>query len=421
MNRWKFVHAADLHLDAPLLGLERYEGAPVDDIRRASRGALHNVVDVCIAEQATFLIIAGDVFDGSWRDFNTGLFFNKQMMRLEAKGIRVFLIRGNHDAFSKITLNLRLPDNVIEFGARKPETERLDELKVAVHGRSYATQAVTDNMASGYPEAVPGYLNVGVLHTDLGPEKTSNYAPCSLDDLRSKNYDYWALGHMHRFEVLSREPWIVMAGITQARHAREDGEKGALIVTVEDGEIVGAPEHRPVDVVRWIVVDLDASNAESPHDIVDRFVAELQREAEHVGDRTIAVRVRITGATRAHAALVREPERWKNELRAATQAMRMEVWVEKVRFLTRTPLDLDVLADQQDAVGGLVRSFRALDAGGDSLARLRLDLEDLEHKLPETLRTMDDGFDLANSDTLRALLDQAQQLLLSRLVPGDEP
>ncbi len=118
----KFIHAADVHLDSPLHGLERYEGAPVAEMRGATRRALENLVDLCRDERADFLLLAGDLYDGDWRDFGTGLFFAAQMVRLREAGVRVFVVRGNHDAASRITRSLRLPDNVHVFASRRPET-----------------------------------------------------------------------------------------------------------------------------------------------------------------------------------------------------------------------------------------------------------------------------------------------------------
>src|SRR6266511_4052139 len=102
-GRMKFVHAADLHLDSPLRGLARYEGAPLQAIRGATRRAFENLIDLCLEEGAAFLLLAGDIFDGNWRDYSTGLFFAAQLSRLKATGIPVVLVRGNHDAESRIT------------------------------------------------------------------------------------------------------------------------------------------------------------------------------------------------------------------------------------------------------------------------------------------------------------------------------
>src|SRR5918996_1910432 len=109
---FKFIHAADIHLDSPLRGLEQYDGAPVEQIRGATRQALANLVELALAERVAFVLLAGDLYDGEWKDYNTGLFFAAQMTRLREAGIRAFLIAGNHDAASQLTRYLRLPDNV---------------------------------------------------------------------------------------------------------------------------------------------------------------------------------------------------------------------------------------------------------------------------------------------------------------------
>ena len=143
----KFVHAADLHLDSPLAGLSKYEGAPVEQIRGATRRALENLVKLCLSEQVELLLIAGDLYDGDWRDYSTGLFFAKQMAALRAGNVRVVWIRGNHDAASKLTAHLSLPDNVRELSHKKPESFVLEQLGVAVHGQGFDTREETSDLS----------------------------------------------------------------------------------------------------------------------------------------------------------------------------------------------------------------------------------------------------------------------------------
>ncbi len=164
---FKFIHAADIHLDSPLLGLDQYEGAPVETIRGATRRAFSNLVQLAIRERVDFVILAGDIYDGDWLDYNTGLFFVKEVRELERAGIQVVLIRGNHDAESRITRRLTLPDKVHELPPDGPATFRFESLRVAVHGQSYPHQAETRNLAAGYPPPISGYFNIGVLHTAL--------------------------------------------------------------------------------------------------------------------------------------------------------------------------------------------------------------------------------------------------------------
>ena len=206
----KYIHTADLHLDSPLRGLSAYADAPAERLRTATRDAFHNLVTQAIDEQVDFMVIAGDVYDGDWKDFNTGLFFIRQMGRLRHAGILVYLLYGNHDADSEMTRGLELPDNVHVFSSRKAETFRIETRKVALHGRSFKVAATTDNLLPGYPDPVAGWLNIGVLHTALeGNAEHARYAPCSVAELQAKGYQYWALGHVH-------EHWVQRGDVTMA-------------------------------------------------------------------------------------------------------------------------------------------------------------------------------------------------------------
>ena len=121
----KFIHCADLHLDSPLQGLTRYQGAPVDEMREATRRAFEQLIALALQEPVEFVVIAGDLFDGDWPDFNTGLFFVDQMVRLNEAGIKVFMVRGNHDAESRITRDLPLPSNVSVLPTTRPRSKNL--------------------------------------------------------------------------------------------------------------------------------------------------------------------------------------------------------------------------------------------------------------------------------------------------------
>ncbi len=161
----KFIHAADIHLDSPLIGLENYEGAPVEEIRGAARKALSELVDLAVEEEVSFVIIAGDMYDGDWKDYNTVLFLLNKLSKLTSNGINVFIAKGNHDAESKITKNLKLPEGIKIFSSKHPETFYLKNLNIAIHGQSFSAPAVKENLASNYPQAEKSVFNVGVLHT----------------------------------------------------------------------------------------------------------------------------------------------------------------------------------------------------------------------------------------------------------------
>jgi DNA repair exonuclease SbcCD nuclease subunit len=413
----EFLHAADLHLDSPMYALEAYEGAPVDALRNATRRALENLVDLAVARSAAFVLIAGDLYDGDWKDYNTGLHFVAQMRRLREAGIPVLLVAGNHDAASRITRSLRLPEGVHLFSSDKPETLHLDGLDVAVHGQSFASPAVKRDLAAGYPAPVPGCFNIGLLHTcATGREGHEPYAPCTLETLRDKGYDYWALGHVHQREVLSEDPLVVFPGNTQGRHVRETGPKGCMIVRVDDRGRAEAVFH-PLDAARWFVEAVDASDERTGFDVVDRVVERLEGLLEAHPDRALVVRVRIFGESRAHADLASDVEQWTQEIRAAAlDAGAGRVFVEKVRLETQAPLEGTEAETARGPLKELLQTLEEIAADPEEIESLGRVLEDLEGKLPRELRETEGVPGLTDPDRLGAWLRQVRPMLVRRLM-----
>jgi hypothetical protein len=412
----KFIHCSDLHVDSPLDGLERYPGAPVDALRGATREALSNLVDLAVSREVDFVVIVGDVFDGDWRDMNTGLFFNAQMRRLERAGIPVYLKKGNHDAASEITRTLVLPANVHEFPTGRAATFRIDALRVALHGRSFADRAVPEDLAAAYPEPVPGWFNVGVLHTSLaGYAAHDPYAPTSLDTLRGQGYDYWALGHVHAREVLQAHgPRIVYCGNPQGRHAGETGPKGCELVEVTGDELRAEPVE--LDVLRWAVIALPIDGLADIADFRRSVERPMRAAHEAAGGRLSAWRLRLEGEGPLHRWLSAEPDTARAELCSIADAVSGgRAWVEKVQMRCRAPAGAlrpgpdDPLSDCL----GLAAELRA------DPARLRAfadgSLRELSAKLPPALRGGPQSIGLDDPAALEALLGEAEALLLERL------
>ena len=419
---FKFIHAADIHLDSPLIGLGRYEGAPMEQIRGATRQAFENLVRLAIDERAAFLLIAGDLYDGSWRDYNTGLFLVKEMAKLKEAGVRVFIIAGNHDAESNLTRNLNnLPDNVKRFSTRSARTEILEDLGVAVHGQGFARRVVTEDLSAGYPSAERGCFNIGLLHTCAdGREGHEPYAPCSLPGLIGKDYQYWALGHIHRREVLSEKPYVLFPGNTQGRHIRETGPKGCTLVTVEDGDVASL-EHRDLDVLRWATVNVDASGAKDGDDVVELARSAIRREAMKCDGLLLAARLKMVGSCKAHQELSADPARWINELRAmATDEGGGNVWLEKVQLSTGGQIDMEQARQREDPVGDLLRFVQEMD-NNEGLASLAAELEAFREKLPAELRQGEMSLNLDKPETLREILEDVQQLLVPLLMSKGGP
>jgi len=384
---FRFLHAADIHLDSPLRGLSRYDGAPVERFRTATREALGNLIDAAIDRQVAFLIIAGDLYDGDWRDYNTGIFFIHAMGRLRDAGIPVYLLRGNHDAESQITSSLTLPDNVFLFSTRKAQTFRRDDIGVALHGRGYPHRDVTENLVPDYPEPLPGLINIGVLHTCLeGDAAHAPYAPCSVPELSAKGYDYWALGHVHVAKHLHRDPFIVFPGNLQGRNIRETGAKGAVLVTCDDGRVAGA-EPIALDVVRWARVTADVSGASSVTEVLEAARDEIERAASEADGRTLALRVRLEGRAPVHAQLLSGEDQLKAEVRAIAAGLGQDVaWVEKIEIRTASERDPERERERADAMGELRRMLADSPADATLAEGIHENLKTLFAKLPSELR-----------------------------------
>jgi len=409
----KLLHAADLHLDSPLRGLSGYEGAPEAEIRGATRGALENLVQLALDESVGAVLLAGDIYDGDWNDYNTGLFFRRQMSRLGESGIKVYLVSGNHDAASNISRQLSLPPNVHVFSQHEPETAVAADLGIAVHGQGYAKRDVTDNLAANYPPPLAGLFNIGLLHTALtGREGHVTYAPCTKNQLADRGYDYWALGHVHTREEVSDEPWIVFPGNLQGRFAKETGPKGATLVTVDDGLRVVSVEPRTLDVVRWEHLEVDAADATGVPELCDLVRAAMAGARDAAGDRLLAVRVSAVGTSAAHAALWRGRADFAAEVRALANEFD-RVWVEKVRPATKPPREPADLAGLLDTVADLRRGAAGLRADPEALAAL-IAAAPLSDKLPHDVRTPEQLF-LGDPDWSAALFDSAVDQLLAML------
>ena len=414
---FKFIHAADIHLDSPLHGLSNYEGAPVESIRNATRQAFEALVDLAIENEVAFVLLAGDLYDGDWKDYNTGLFFNRQMARLDKSGIPVFVVAGNHDAQSSITRSLHPPNNVTIFPAKKSSTVTMDDFGVAIHGQSYATPAVKDDLASHYPEPISGKLNIGLLHTSLdGRPGHEPYAPCNPDTLKTKGYDYWALGHVHTREVVAKEPYIVYPGCIQGRNIRETGRKGCTLVSFDDGGITGI-EHQDLDVLRWDICPVSLSDIAADSAAQEKIQNALREQISTTDDQLVAVRIILEGASALNSNIQANPERWENQIRAiATEVDDEKLWVEKIKIQTTSKQDREAILAHDSPLAGMLNSIIDFPSQIEQDTRLARDIATLKEKLPYDLFQKFSDIDLNDPEVISAVVENAKEHLIALLL-----
>lgn len=412
----KFIHTADVHLDSPLTGLSAYPDSPAERLRSATRDAFSELVTMAIEEAVDFMVIAGDLYDGTWRDFNTGLFFCMEMGRLKRADIPVFVLYGNHDAESEMTRKLELPDNVHVFPTNKPGTLRFERLGVALHGQSFKHKETTSNLVTGYPAPERGLFNIGVLHTALeGYKAHASYAPCSVEELHAKGYGYWALGHVHEFAQWSGASTIVFPGNLQGRSVKECGRRGAVLVSVDEAGSV-AVKRVLIDVLRWEHLEVDAATCDTLQD-VSRSVGEaLQSVLNEDGQVPRAVRVTVKGKTKAHGQLFGLEAQLRAEVLAQIAGIGNErLWLEKVRVVTEAFVDADKMHEHVNAFGDLQAILSQAAVDPEFLAELQKELAPFAAKTPTDLQELVPLLEQIRQGQLQGLIDGVAPGLLAHL------
>lgn len=410
---FRFVHTADIHLDSPLRSLALRDPELAELIGDATRLAFERTIDLCLDEQVDALMIAGDLYDSDQTSMKTALFLAAQLRRLDESGIRVFIVRGNHDAESRVTRELVLPEGVKVFGGRS-ETVEMErprgETPVAVHGISFAKPQVPQNPIPKFKVRVEGAFNVGLLHTSLaGSTQHDTYAPCSVTQLADTGFDYWCLGHLHKREVHSREPFIVMSGMPQGRDINEAGQKSVTMVTVgNDGSVESRPY--PTSIAKFERVAVDLTSIQDWRGMVERIVASLEEARASVSSEHLVVRLRLQGSTGLAWRLRRDLDVAKAEADSCA-ALLGRTSVEKVELNIGPGTNLHIGPVSELAakmLGPIARS----DEFKQTAAHL---LEELEPSLPPEVRSVFGDNRTSRNDILQALMTEGCEAVLAHL------
>jgi DNA repair exonuclease SbcCD nuclease subunit len=413
---FSFLHAADLHLGSPFTGLALKDEAVARRFASASRDAFSSLVTSAIDAKVAFVVIAGDVYDGEWKDASIGLFFNREVARLERSGIQLFFLKGNHDAESVVTKAISLPDSVHQFPTNKAKTFRIEDIKVALHGRSFPDRAVTENYALAYPTPLPGYFNIGVLHTSCdGRPGHATYAPCTLQDLVSRNYQYWALGHVHEYEEVSRDPWIIFPGNLQGRNVRERGPKGAVIVDVRDGHVTDV-RRLIVDCARWAEVSVALDGVDQETEMLRKIAEAIGPVVQEAEGRLLALRVRLEGQTSLHRRLKADPQRVIDEVQAVAHRCHEDIWLERVRIETKEAAVSTAAHDYSEASLDLNATLEGLEHDPNVHTKAVQIVASITDKLPAGIVTGDTPL----PDDIDELLRDASALVLGRTMRQQE-
>lgn len=307
MKKIRFLHAADLHLDSPFKGLSHLPHHIFNQIRKSTFESLTTLINAAIHHQVDFILLAGDLFDLEQRSLIAQATLRKEFMRLNEAGIHVYIIHGNHDYLTDEHTLFKYPDNVHVFTEEvECKTYLKDEEALAcIYGFSYKQRHMTENMTGYYQkenDKIP--FHIGMLHGNLsGREEHDPYAPFSIPDLLSKEFHYWALGHIHKREILHHQPPIVYPGNIQGRHKKEQGDKGCYLVELlEDG----IPELTYIEtsVIHWEELEIPINGIQT----VDQLMEETKQAMEDIRleGKGILLRLTFTGNGELHGFLQEE-------------------------------------------------------------------------------------------------------------------
>lgn len=403
MAAYRFVHTADIHLDSPLRSLSLRNPELAALIGNATRQALARTVELCLDEQVDALLLAGDLYDGEQTSMKTARFLAEQLRRLGEAGIETFIVRGNHDALSKITRELTFPDAVTVFKGRAdaiPAKRLSTGLPVVVHGLSFAQPQAPESLVGKYRPPVEGAVNIGLMHTSVGGSPDHDpYAPCSIAELNGAGYRYWALGHIHKRQVTSGAATVVMPGIPQGRDINEDGAKSVSLVTIADDGAVSV-EERFVGVAQFERVRVALDGIEDWSGVIEAVADGLRRSKAGTVLPHLVARLQLTGATPLAWRVRRDLDLLKEEAELlATGAG--NVWIEKLEADCRPP---SAAAPSGDALAELARLVddEVLSSPGFAAESIAI-LKELQSRLPLEVRRLF-GDDLTVLDAAAAEL-----------------
>jgi DNA repair exonuclease SbcCD nuclease subunit len=413
---YRFIHTADIHLDSPLCSLALRDPDLAQLIGNATRQAFVNTIDLCLNEQVDALLIAGDLYDGKQTSMKTARFLAAQLRRLHQADIDVFILRGNHDAQSKITKELTLPEKVKVFGGRAEaiKIERgKSRIPIVVHGLSYLKPHVPESLLPKFKQPVAGAFNIGMMHTSLeGTQGHDFYAPCRITDLQAAGFQYWALGHIHKRSVIEDVCTIVMPGIPQGREINESGQKSVSLVTVnDDGSVqVKACE---TSIAQFERVVVDVTGLDDWGDLVKGISDALREVRKTVLSPYLVSRIQVTGLTPLAWRIRRDLDLLKAE--ADDRASVIEkCWVEKIETQCDACVDADLSSDNPIAELHHLILSQVSQSEGFQRQAIRIG-EDLRAQLPPECRSFLGADEQAFEETIHSLVRKGADDVIARL------
>jgi len=418
---FRFIHTADIHLDSPLKSLALRNKELAEVIANATRQVLVRIVDLCLSENVDALLIAGDLYDGSQTSMKTARFLASQLRRLSDAQISVFIIRGNHDAESKITRELTLAEHVHVFSSKAEavvftpvnDAHTDPDQCIVIHGVSFKKPHAPSSLLPSFKQPTPGAINIGMMHTSLdGSPPHDPYAPCSLTDLLHHGYNYWALGHIHKRTVHHTDQCtVVMPGIPQGRDIGESGIKSVTLVTINDDKSIVTDEHSlAIAQFEETIIELDDS-----HDwqaAIDAVIDNIQQSANDSHADLLVARAILKGQTSLTWQLRRDTDLFTNEIEARLDGDEHH-WIDKIVIKCEPPENKFVDSGPQAELANLI--MEQIEHSSNLIDDAEQTINDLLKSLPSELRSMFGENDEQRSEAIKSLAVEGSKQIAAQL------
>jgi DNA repair exonuclease SbcCD nuclease subunit len=404
----RFIHTADLHLDTPFKGLSNWNSDLASRLKDATFNSFKRIIELCVSEDVDFLVISGDIFDSQIKSLSAQLKFAGELKKLSDLGIPTYFICGNHDPLNSWLDTLEMPKNVIRYDGRKVEHftfMKNDKPLVDIYGISFKNKTVNKNLAKEYQRgenASP--ISIALLHGTIGTQSLhENYAPFSMNDIVNKGFDYWALGHIHKREIIKgSDPAVVYPGNPQGRDFGETGAKGCYLIELDENKPPNI-KFLPTQLIRFEEIRIDITGENKINRLPEMFQESISSLEDYDENTSYILRGSIIGRTILHSELNKpgEIETLISDLNEGQLDQSTFTWIDKIILETKPEIN-----------------EQRIKEGSDFSADLLKLIDGYEHdtkKLTALFNLIDENFSSASAKReLSELSDEERSKILER-------
>ncbi len=418
MTKVRFIHTADLHLDTPFKGLSNWNKELADKLKDATFKSFKRIIDLCLTKNVDFLLISGDIFDSENKSLAAQLKFVSELKRLSENGIPTYFICGNHDPLNSWPDTLQLPENVFRFGSSKVETityKKNEEPVADIYGISYQNKVIKKNLALKYKlSSKPSPISIAILHGTIGNAGPhENYSPFKTEDIITKNFDYWALGHIHKRQIIhNSSPAIVYSGNPQGRDFGETGAKGSCLVEIKAGEKPKI-EFTPTQLIRFEEVEIDLSGENKINILTDKISGIKNNIDDYDENASYILRITLKGRTQLHSQLNKqgEIEKLMEDFNEGQLSQANFTWIDQIDLKTQPDIDIDIIKKGTDFPAEILKMFDDYEKDEKKLEGLITNIDEglTSHQVKRELTVLSES-------EKNEILEKTKFMLLDQLI-----